>query len=291
MTGGASGYVLLTGFDAEEERSLAAELARLGREARPGDPVNDPEAAFVIAQARDEGSLRGFRAAALDERRPWAFCVPASDRGLVAAAAAAHEGFLLLSPVLGKELKRALSAMAEEALERSAGDAAFIGLERLEASFSWRSDEIELGKVARSLARILAQAGFYPECSGEDECSLALEEALVNSLEHGNLALDSATRPGEMLEEDRYEAARAARLADPAFGSRRVRIGLSMDGTEARVAVEDEGGGFDPAAIGLGPSGLEVSGKGFWLIKRPFDSAAYEEGGRRLALAKRKPGR
>jgi anti-sigma regulatory factor (Ser/Thr protein kinase) len=284
------GYeILLTGFAEADLPELKAILSDLGRSSTAGDPVNDTEPPLVFAAAYDETALRGQRAAALDDPRPWCFCVPLADRGLVAAASGAREGAMLLLPPQARELKRLLVALAEEAKERSSGDAAFTGLGRLSADFSWKTSAFDISRVCRRLARLLAESGFYADRSGEDECALALEEALVNSVEHGNLGLDSSLRPDAPLAEDIYEAERERRITDPAYGNKLIRIRIEIDGAEARVILEDEGGGFDTSKIAESPSGLDVSGKGFWLIKRPFDSAAYNRKGNSLTLTRRRP--
>jgi anti-sigma regulatory factor (Ser/Thr protein kinase) len=280
--------ILLTNFALAELSVLRDAIGGLGRRSIAGDPVNDTGQAFVFAAAYDETSLRGNRAAALEEKRPWCFCVPASDRSLVAAAASAREGRMLLLPPEPRELKRVLSTLAEDAKERGAGAAAFSGLRRLEAEFSWKSSSIEISLVCRRIARLLAESGFYADRAGEDECALALEEALVNSVEHGNLSLDSSLKPDDPLQEDRYEAERVRKTADPAFGDRLVVARLAIEGDEARVVLEDEGDGFDTSKIDQSPSGQEISGKGYWFIKRPFDEAAYNSKGNRLTLVRRK---
>jgi anti-sigma regulatory factor (Ser/Thr protein kinase) len=280
--------ILLTGFDETDIRALRAELHALGHASISGDPNHETTPGLVLAAARDEASLRSRRTAALDDPRPWCFCVPASDRGLVAAAAAAREGRMLLLPPDGRELKRLLIALTEEAKERGAGDATFSGLEHLDAEFSWRTSALQINRVCRRIARLLSESGFYADRSGEDACALALEEAFVNSVEHGNLGLDSSLRPDDTLGEDRYEAERERRLAEPGYGDKLIRLHVAIKGAEARIVLEDEGSGFDTSKIGKGPSGLEVSGKGFWLIKRPFDAADYNKKGNSLTLSRRK---
>jgi hypothetical protein len=290
MSGEPTGDILLTNFADPELRVLREAIGALGRRASMGDPVNDTTQTFVLAAAYDETSLRGNRAAALEDPRPWCFCVPASERSLVAAAASAREGRMLLLPPDDRELKRVLSALSEDARERYAGNAAFSGLRALDAEFLWKTSAFEVSLVCRRVARLLAESGFYFDRAGEDECALALEEALVNSVEHGNLALDSSLRPDDPLQEDLYEAEREKRLADPAFGDKLVRVTLAIADDEATIALEDEGEGFDTSKVDDSPSGLDVSGKGFWLIKRPFDSAAYNAKGNKLTLVRRRPG-
>jgi anti-sigma regulatory factor (Ser/Thr protein kinase) len=289
MDGQQRTEILLTGFTDGDLGAIRGALGALGRVALPGDPVNDTSTAFVLAAVYDEASLRGSRAAAMEERRPWCFCVPVSERRLVAAAAHANEGFMLLLPPDERELKRTLSALAEEAKERSSGDAAFKGIQSFEANFAWKTSEIDVTRVCRSLARLLRESGFYSDRSEEDECALALEEALVNSVEHGNLGLDSSLRPEDPTLEDRYEVERLRRLADPAFGDKLVRLSMSIGRGETKIAIEDEGEGFDTSSVAEEPSGLDVSGKGLWLIKKPFDDAAYDSKGNRLTLVRRRP--
>lgn len=282
--------VLLSGFNDVDMRALSDAIAALGRSSSGGDPVDDTEHELVFAAAYDEAGLRSQRAAALEDERPWCFCAPASDRGLLAAAANAREGRLLILPPEGRELKRVLSALSDDLKERSAGDAAFSGLVKLNADFSWKTSALEVSRVCRRVARLLSESGFYSSRAGEDECALALEEALVNAMEHGNLALDSSLRPDDSLAEDLYEAERAKRLADPAFGGKLIRMSVSIGPQEAAVVIEDEGAGFDVSKIDDAPSALDVSGKGFWLIKQPFDSAAYNQKGNRLELKRRRHG-
>ena len=281
--------ILLTGFNEADLPCMIEAAQALGRSAITGDPTLTTGPCLVLAAAYDETGLRGHRAAAIEDARPWCFCVPALDRGLIAAAALSREGLMLLLPPQSRELKRLLVALGEEAKERNGGDAAFSGLETLEAAFSWKSSAIDISRVCRRLARLLGESGFYRDRSAEDECSLALEEALVNSVEHGNLELSSTLRPDSPLDEDLYEVEREKRAADPAYGDRLVRVRLCIHGPEARIVLEDEGRGFDTSKLSETPSGLEVSGKGFWLIKRPFDAALYNEKGNSLTLSKLRP--
>ncbi|MDA8426633.1 MAG: ATP-binding protein [Treponema sp.] len=281
--------ILLTGFAEDERTSLRDALGALGKASLSGDPINDPSSAFVFAAVYDESGLRAARASALEDARPWCFVVPASERTLVAAAAVAREGRLLLLPLVERELRRALVALVEDRRERSSGGAAFAGLQRLSASFSWLTKDFDVSRVCRRLAHLLAECGYYPGPGAEDECALALEEAVVNAVEHGNLELDSSLRSDDPLTEDRYEAERERKLADPVYGGRRISIELSIKDDTASLVLGDEGPGFDTGAVSDEPSGFDVSGKGLWLIKRPFDEVSYNDKGNKLTLLKRKP--
>lgn len=280
--------ILLVGFSEADGRDAAAALGRLGRAFRAGRPLEDRGTAFVLAAAYEADELRGLRAAALDDERPWAFCVPAADRPLVAAAAAAREGHALLLPFDDRELKRVLSFLGQDARERSAGVAAFSGLERLDAAFAWHGADIDISRVSRAIARLLAEAGFYADRSNADECALALEEALINAVEHGNLGLDSSLKPNDLLTEDLYEKERRRRLEDPELGCRPLKIALRIGGDLAEIEIEDAGEGFDTSRLEPDPEGLVMSGRGYSLIRKPFDSVSYNAKGNKLTLAKRK---
>ncbi len=281
---------LLTAFDSADARSLSAALAELGHASVIGDAVNDPGPACVLAAAYDESSLRAQRAAALDDPRPWAFCVPAGDRTLVAAASLAREGRMILMPPEKRELKRFIAAISDDVRESGRTKSLFSGLERCEADFSWKTRDIDVSPISRRLARLLREIGFYADRAEEDQGALALEEALVNSIEHGNLGLDSSMRPDDAASEDQYEAERDRRLADPVLGGRYIRVSIRATRDEASISIEDQGDGFDVSALDESPEGLDVSGKGYWLIKRAFDAASYNGKGNRLTLSMRRTG-
>jgi anti-sigma regulatory factor (Ser/Thr protein kinase) len=282
--------IILFGFAEGDLRVMGEALAGLDRSGAPGDPAVDKDEALVFAAAYDETSLRGQRAAAVEDWRPWCFCVPAADRALLGAAIFAREGRILLMPPEGRELKRVLSALLDDAKDRGYGSGGLASMGKLEAELSWRTSAIDVSRSCRRIARILAETGFYADLASEDECALALEEALVNAIEHGNLDLDSSLRPGVSQEDDRYEAERERRLADPAYGGKLVFMRIAISREEAAIEIEDQGDGFDVGSIAGSPSGADVSGKGYWLIRQPFDKVAYSEKGNKLTLIRRRPG-
>jgi serine/threonine-protein kinase RsbW len=90
---------------------------------------------------------------------------------------------------------------------------------------------------------------------------LALEEALVNAIKHGN------------------------RL-DP---SKKVQIEARVDAKQAEITIEDEGPGFDKAKVPdpTRDENLErCCGRGILLIESYMNSAEWTHGGRRLKMVK-----
>ena len=91
---------------------------------------------------------------------------------------------------------------------------------------------------------------------------IALDEALVNAVKHGN----------------KFDA------------GKNVRISAEVSPTEARFSVEDEGEGFDVNSIPdpRDPENLfKTSGRGVLIIHNVMDEVRYNERGNRLEMVKR----
>jgi anti-sigma regulatory factor (Ser/Thr protein kinase) len=115
---------------------------------------------------------------------------------------------------------------------------------------------------------------------------LALQEALVNAVVHGNLELSS-----ELKERDDHSFAEALaqRAADPELSSRLVDVLVEYDGRRCRWIITDQGKGFDVDAIlrrleSDDPEVLLASGRGILIMRSFLDGVKYENGGRRLIL-------
>lgn len=119
---------------------------------------------------------------------------------------------------------------------------------------------------------------------------LALEEALANSLEHGNLELLS-----EWKEEidaqgiDRYTQLKQERLNQSKYADRMVTIVCDFDCERLLIRITDQGNGFTPAPKPIVPVGNEdpaVFGRGIALIEQTVDDVRYSCGGRQITLVK-----
>jgi serine/threonine-protein kinase RsbW len=122
-----------------------------------------------------------------------------------------------------------------------------------------RADEV--GAVVGGLAATMAAAGY----SERDQFGvrLALEEAVVNGLRHGN-------------------------GGDP---SKEVRVCYAVSPQEVLAEVEDEGPGFDPDAVPdpLAPENLERScGRGLLLMRHYLTEVRYNARGNAVTLRKRR---
>ncbi|HEV3259214.1 MAG TPA: response regulator [Gemmataceae bacterium] len=117
--------------------------------------------------------------------------------------------------------------------------------------------------------------------------AVALREALINAIHHGNLEVGSdAGKKGEgayrLLVEER-------RRLEP-YRNRRVHVTALESRLEAVYVVRDEGTGFDPARVpdSRDPASLEISERrGLMLIRNLMDEVYHNETGNQITLIKR----
>jgi CheY-like chemotaxis protein len=118
---------------------------------------------------------------------------------------------------------------------------------------------------------------------------IALEEALLNALYHGNLEVSSDLRQDGS--QAYYHLAEQRRGQEP-YRDRRLYVRARLSRSEAIYEVRDEGPGFDPTTIPdpMDPSNLDkASGRGVFLIHTFMDEVRYNDRGNQITIVKRKP--
>lgn len=118
--------------------------------------------------------------------------------------------------------------------------------------------------------------------------AVALEEALLNAMYHGNLEISSD------LKQDGGDAfqvmARARRCLDP-WQARRVHFDASLSATGARFSIRDEGPGFDVSKLPdpTDPENMLLcSGRGLLLIRTFMSEVYHNDTGNRITMVYRK---
>ena len=111
--------------------------------------------------------------------------------------------------------------------------------------------------------------------------AIAIHEAVLNAVIHGNLEIESPTERGfEAIEALRERI--AARLRDPCLRDRKCEIRLRWTNAHVLAWITDEGPGFTPRQ-GRNP---ELPwGRGIQIIRALASRCRWRKGGRRLALA------
>lgn len=116
---------------------------------------------------------------------------------------------------------------------------------------------------------------------------IAVEEALLNALYHGNLEVSS-----DLKEQDPNlfeETARQRCLEEP-YRNRRIFVDAFVSRESAKFTIRDEGCGFDPTMLPdpCDPENLEKpSGRGILLMRSFMDEISFNDQGNQVTLVKR----
>jgi anti-sigma regulatory factor (Ser/Thr protein kinase) len=123
--------------------------------------------------------------------------------------------------------------------------------------------------------------------STANRVGMAVQEAMLNGMHHGNLELDSRLRQGD----DRaYRRLAVTRTKAAPYRGRRLHVEARFDRDAAVFTIRDEGRGFDPALLPdptLPPSLERASGRGLLLIRSFMDEVSFNEAGNEITLVKR----
>lgn len=116
---------------------------------------------------------------------------------------------------------------------------------------------------------------------------VALDEALANAVQHGNLEADSSLRDDGV---DAYNALLDERRRTSPYRDRRVHVIANLTRERARFVVRDEGKGFDPHTLPdpTDPANLErAHGRGLLLIRTFMDEVWHNDAGNEITMVKR----
>ncbi len=121
------------------------------------------------------------------------------------------------------------------------------------------------------------------------QIGVALQEALLNAMHHGNLEVSSELRHDGS---ESYHRTIEERLREPRYADRRVRLSVRLSRERLECEVLDEGPGFDLAQVPdpTDPENLlKASGRGLYLILAFMDEVSHNETGSEIRMAKRFP--
>jgi anti-sigma regulatory factor (Ser/Thr protein kinase) len=115
---------------------------------------------------------------------------------------------------------------------------------------------------------------------------IALEEAILNAVYHGNLEISSDLKKNG--DEPFHALARERCLLEP-YASRRVRVVSRVGSKKATFGITDEGPGFDVSELPdpTDPENLDKpSGRGLLLMRTFMDEVRYNATGHRCTMTK-----
>lgn len=199
------------------------------------------------------------------------------------SGAASYVPKRLLAEELVETVRRVLSVVSRERTQTQLGDC------RVAQSTDYvlENDPRLVSSLVGHLQDEFSKAGLVDE-SDRMRVGIALEEALVNALYHGNLEVSSEVKERDYEE---YQNLIDQRRKESPYQERRLYVRVTITRDEARVVIRDEGQGFDPSAVPdpTDPANLEkLSGRGLLLMRTFMDEVFHEHRGRQVTLVKRK---
>ena len=187
---------------------------------------------------------------------------------------------------LAKELHATLESVLATARSQRRNERLMDCVSRTQWSFVINNDPTLVAAVVDHLQQYIARLGLCDE-TGRIRVAIALEEALVNAVYHGNLEISSDLRESDM---NAYYALAEQRRQEEPYRSRVVHIDATIARHEATFIVRDSGPGFDPGALPdpTDPANLEkLSGRGLLLIRTFMDEVRHNAAGNEITMIKR----
>jgi CheY-like chemotaxis protein/anti-sigma regulatory factor (Ser/Thr protein kinase) len=158
-------------------------------------------------------------------------------------------------------------------------------LSRVELHFDFENDPALIPVLVMQVQEHLAPFRFCDQ-NGVIRIGVALEEALLNGMYHGNLEVDSQLRQED---ERQFHALIDERRRQKPYSDRRLHVQARLTAKQAEFSVADEGPGFDPSQLPdpTDPANLDtVGGRGLLLIRTFMDEVEFNEKGNCITLRK-----
>jgi CheY-like chemotaxis protein/anti-sigma regulatory factor (Ser/Thr protein kinase) len=160
-------------------------------------------------------------------------------------------------------------------------------LAEMECRLILENDSSLVSPLVLHLQEHLLRMGLCDE-NGKIRVGVALEEALLNAIYHGNLELSSDLRQDGS---DTYLRLGVERRQMVPYAGRRVYLQVSLNEERASFIIRDEGPGFDVAKLPdpTDPENLlKLSGRGLLLIRTFMDEVSHNEKGNQITMIRRR---
>ncbi len=188
---------------------------------------------------------------------------------------------------VARDLEETVRGVLSVSSAKRAEQAILDSLTSVEMHFELKN---ETAAIRPLIAHMQAQLRQMQVCDDNDivRVSTALQEALVNAIEHGNLEIDSALREHR---DGNYGKLVKQRATEEPYCTRRVRIQTRMSRESAEWVICDEGPGYNPEILPdpRDPANLQkVSGRGLLLIRTFMDDVSFNETANEIRMIKRR---
>lgn len=189
--------------------------------------------------------------------------------------------------ILERELPEILNTVLAAARSDKQRRSLLACLQARESHFVLGNDPTLIPEFIKILQEDVDALGLF-DYTSRIRVGVALEEALLNALYHGNLECSSELRQQD--DNAYHELAQRRRQEEP-YRSRRLFVQARVDAEAARFVIRDEGPGFDPSKLPdpTDPMNLgRASGRGLLLIRTFMDEVSYNATGNEIRMLKRR---
>lgn len=165
-------------------------------------------------------------------------------------------------------------------------------LSKTEFTFLLENDPALIDPLVDLVQQMIVGMGLC-DFTGQLRIGVALKEALLNALFHGNLeiSIEQMQEVQDTLIQEKDLSLVQRRCAEPPYRDRRIFVDVKLSADEARFVIRDEGPGFDVSAAPTpgDPAVLErEEGRGLMLIRTFMDEVTHNDRGNEITMVKRK---
>jgi CheY-like chemotaxis protein len=159
---------------------------------------------------------------------------------------------------------------------------------RLDCEYELESDPTLVPTLVWYLQEHAERMGLCDH-NGRIRLGVALEEALLNGVYHGNLEVASDLKQES---DEAFNQLAAKRRREEPYCHRRLHVHVQLDSQRAVFVIRDEGPGFDVSKVPdpTDPENLLLpSGRGLLLIRMFMDEVTYNTVGNQLTMIRNRP--
>jgi CheY-like chemotaxis protein/anti-sigma regulatory factor (Ser/Thr protein kinase) len=159
------------------------------------------------------------------------------------------------------------------------------GMTRRSSQFVLENDPSLVPPLVAMFREDLVEVGLC-DLTGATRAGIALEEALLNAIYHGNLEVSSKLRENG---DDEFHQLAAHRRATLPYRDRRIKVIARISPVRATFQIADQGPGFDVSKLPDPTDPLHIicpSGRGILLMRTFMNEVRYNASGSRVTLVK-----
>jgi CheY-like chemotaxis protein/anti-sigma regulatory factor (Ser/Thr protein kinase) len=189
--------------------------------------------------------------------------------------------------LMARDLSHVVDTVLTASQDRRKSDVVLTALIGQEMRFSFCTDRRLVGPAVNVLQDYGVRFGIFSDRE-RIRVGVALEEAFLNAIIHGNLEVSSKLRDAD---DNSFEKLIALRMGQAPYRDRRVRVIAKYTAEEARFTIRDQGPGFDVSKLPdpTDPENIaRAHGRGVLLIRTFMDDVRHNSKGNQITLVKRR---